>query len=197
MSACYEDAPSTAMVDVGCPCCGRALIDADSVETGMGPVCRKRHGVIKPDRPAEWPAHPPLLLSDAAKDAWARRDAHKVVNCLVFYISTDRAHPRVCEYIDCIDALGYTRVGTALRRGNAGVLRRREQDRAEQAARGAAHEAAARRQMREEERARLREDERAAADDRLREEWDRMMAMAGHQRPAGVQPSLFGAKVKP
>jgi hypothetical protein len=38
----YENAPATKLLATHCACCGRALVDAVSVETGIGPECRKR-----------------------------------------------------------------------------------------------------------------------------------------------------------
>jgi hypothetical protein len=40
----YEDATATKIMATHCACCGRPLLDAKSVETGMGPVCRKKYG---------------------------------------------------------------------------------------------------------------------------------------------------------
>lgn len=40
----YENAPATKFVATHCVCCGKALVDAPSLETGMGPVCRKKYG---------------------------------------------------------------------------------------------------------------------------------------------------------
>lgn len=40
----YENAPATKMLAVYCACCSRPLVDAKSVETGMGPHCRAKHG---------------------------------------------------------------------------------------------------------------------------------------------------------
>ena len=40
----YENAPATRMLATHCAACGRPLVDATSVETGMGPVCRERYG---------------------------------------------------------------------------------------------------------------------------------------------------------
>jgi hypothetical protein len=40
----YENAPATRMLATHCACCRRPLVDAKSVETGMGPVCRNKHG---------------------------------------------------------------------------------------------------------------------------------------------------------
>ena len=41
----YESAPATAMVATHCAACRRPLVDAVSVEMGIGPVCRERYGM--------------------------------------------------------------------------------------------------------------------------------------------------------
>ena len=38
----YENAPATKMLATHCLVCGRPLLDAQSVETGIGPICRKK-----------------------------------------------------------------------------------------------------------------------------------------------------------
>lgn len=45
----YENSPACKLVATNCACCGAPLVDAISVETGMGPVCREKHGFYKPD----------------------------------------------------------------------------------------------------------------------------------------------------
>lgn len=40
----YENAPATRMLATHCAVCRRPLVDAKSVEIGMGPDCRKKHG---------------------------------------------------------------------------------------------------------------------------------------------------------
>ena len=40
----YEDAPATRLVATNCCCCQRPLVDAQSVELGIGPVCRAKNG---------------------------------------------------------------------------------------------------------------------------------------------------------
>lgn len=40
----YEQAPATHLLATQCAACGRPLLDARSVEAGLGPECRKRHG---------------------------------------------------------------------------------------------------------------------------------------------------------
>jgi hypothetical protein len=44
MSSGYENAPATIMLATHCAVCARPLVDAKSVDAGIGPECRKRHG---------------------------------------------------------------------------------------------------------------------------------------------------------
>lgn len=39
----YENAAATKMMATNCVCCGRALVDAVSVQMGIGPECRKEY----------------------------------------------------------------------------------------------------------------------------------------------------------
>ncbi len=45
MGSNYEAAPATKMLATHCICCKRPLVDAISVEAGMGPECRKHFQV--------------------------------------------------------------------------------------------------------------------------------------------------------
>ena len=40
----YENAPATEMLATECAVCGRPLLDARSVELGIGPECRRKYG---------------------------------------------------------------------------------------------------------------------------------------------------------
>lgn len=40
----YENAPATKMLNTHCVCCMRPLVDAVSVECGVGPICREKYG---------------------------------------------------------------------------------------------------------------------------------------------------------
>lgn len=40
----YENAPATKLLATHCACCNRKLVDATSVETGIGPICRGKVG---------------------------------------------------------------------------------------------------------------------------------------------------------
>lgn len=39
----YETAAATLLLATHCACCGRPLVDATSVEVGIGPICRKKY----------------------------------------------------------------------------------------------------------------------------------------------------------
>ena len=40
----YENAPACKLLATHCCCCGRPLLDAKSVEYGIGPDCRRKYG---------------------------------------------------------------------------------------------------------------------------------------------------------
>ena len=60
----YENAPATKMIAVSCACCARPLVDAVSVELGIGPDCRKKY----------------LAMGEASEEARAEANAliHKI-----------------------------------------------------------------------------------------------------------------------
>ena len=62
----YENAPACKMLATTCAVCRRPLLDAKSVETGMGPECRKKHGYNHPCTPAEREAANKLVHAIAA-----------------------------------------------------------------------------------------------------------------------------------
>jgi SWI/SNF-related matrix-associated actin-dependent regulator of chromatin subfamily A-like protein 1 len=64
----YEDAPATAMLATHCCCCGKPLLDAESVEIGMGPTCREKHGFHAPSVSAEARAEANKLVHEIALD---------------------------------------------------------------------------------------------------------------------------------
>lgn len=40
----YENAPATKLLATSCACCGRPLVDSESVERGVGPDCAEKYG---------------------------------------------------------------------------------------------------------------------------------------------------------
>jgi len=81
----YENAPATVMLATSCACCSRPLVDAKSIETGMGPVCRRKHGFNIP----------------------VTEEARTAANRLVHEIAVDQTGPRVLANIQALKALGF------------------------------------------------------------------------------------------
>lgn len=131
----YENAPATKMVATRCASCSRPLVDSESVNAGMGPDCRKRHGYNAAQYEADW-AHViatlqarPELRAEAeeasATDSALRlanigateilmRDlrepARGFANKLVHRIACDQEGPHVAALTDALRALGFAKL---------------------------------------------------------------------------------------
>jgi hypothetical protein len=104
----YESAPATRLVATHCACCGRLLVDAASVERGVGPECARKYGYNDAQGEADWDAVQKALDLYAGGDqpCFPERDAHKAANVLVHYVAavpSDASWPAVAA----IDALGF------------------------------------------------------------------------------------------
>ena len=88
----YENAPATKMVATHCACCDLPLVDAKSVECGVGPVCRKKHGF----------------------DLDCTEEARKAANKLVYEIAVLREGPVVVENLKKLFALGFAQLVLAI-----------------------------------------------------------------------------------
>jgi hypothetical protein len=84
----YEQAPATQMLATHCACCARPLVDAKSVEIGIGPECRRRHGFN-------------LDVPDEARIA---------ANKLVHDIAVDQDGERVHALVGELRALGFAKL---------------------------------------------------------------------------------------
>ncbi len=89
----YENAPGTRLVATHCAICHRPLLDAESVEQGMGPTCRKRHG-------SEF---------DAVDE-----DARKQANKHVYAIACHQDGPGVVSHLRALLELGFPGVVKAI-----------------------------------------------------------------------------------
>jgi len=81
----YENAPATKMLASHCACCGHALVDAKSVELGIGPDCRVKYGVDNPN-----------ITDDVRREA----------NRLVYYIAARQTGLDVVAAAEQLRALG-------------------------------------------------------------------------------------------
>ena len=100
----YESAPATKLVATHCICCGRPLVDAASVERGVGPECARKYGYDDAQGEPDWELAEKLLLDEGFDPARFDRDAHKAANALVHYIAVSGADTTA---IAAIDALGF------------------------------------------------------------------------------------------
>lgn len=113
----YVNAAATKFVSTHCACCGKALVDADSVQAGVGPDCRAMHGRDVPTRPADWHAVREILANFGselgAPDTLVTDEtaavAHRIANVLVHRFA---ANFRTARWIpDALHALGYDKLG--------------------------------------------------------------------------------------
>lgn len=114
----YLASPAADMLASSCACCGKALVDADSVETGVGPVCREKHGYGTMQGPADWDAAMAALGSVVPADVvagWAC-DAHRAANALVYRVAVEQRGANVHAYVAAIAALGYATMAARILR---------------------------------------------------------------------------------
>lgn len=93
----YESAPSTIMLATHCAVCARPLRDAKSVEMGIGPDCRKKHGF------------------DVEIDPEARTEANKIIHALALHNGGQQENPAFLpDAIARVHALGLHRLAEIL-----------------------------------------------------------------------------------
>jgi hypothetical protein len=113
----YENAPATRLLATSCACCGRPLLDAISVEAGVGPDCREKYGYAEAQGAPDW-ARAALLLGSAHADALAGvwgHDAHGAANVLVHAVGSGTGSlPVRSAAIAAIAALGFAKLGKRL-----------------------------------------------------------------------------------
>lgn len=90
----YENAPATRMLATHCAFCGRPLVDAQSVETGVGPVCRGK-----------------FLVADHVPN-----DVRKEGNRLIYKIALAQKGPDVEALLCHLSSLGLVKVVARIRK---------------------------------------------------------------------------------
>ena len=121
----YESAPATKLLATRCACCGRDLVDSKSVECGVGPQCRKKHGYGEAQRPADWDKAATALGAACPPEALAAcnaQNAHKAANVLVYHIAASQSGGYVSNYIGALAALGYTRLARRMVQRLNGII---------------------------------------------------------------------------
>lgn len=121
----YENAPATRMLATHCVCCGRPLVDAVSVEAGVGPDCRKKYGYAeaqgKPDF-VEAVKHTPADFIIKCEDV--RGSVNRLVHraALASLRKAVSAKQEVVGITKAVRALGYTKLADAMASRMAKVI---------------------------------------------------------------------------
>ena len=109
----YESAPATRLLAVSCCCCGRPLLDAVSVQAGVGPVCREKFGYTESQGEPDWAEYE---RTGAAELGYVARQLtpRELVNALVRRVAIDPNAQTVPRDIVAIDALGFYTLASTL-----------------------------------------------------------------------------------
>lgn len=120
----YENAPATKMVATHCVCCARPLVDAKSVERGVGPDCAKKYGFEDAQCEPNWDIALKELgsspVSEKVNTFW-RNDARIVCNALVYQIAANKTDKFVPNLILAIYHLGYHNLASCLVTATNGI----------------------------------------------------------------------------
>lgn len=100
----YENATATKLLATHCVCCGRALVDAVSVELGIGPECRKGY--------------------DAGLDDESKKKANEIVHAAAVMAQTGHVE-KVVEYSKELKELGFDKLSIKVARRFKKVADRR------------------------------------------------------------------------
>ena len=109
----YENAPATKLLCTSCACCGRPLLDAVSVQAGVGPICREKHGYTESQSEPDWDAYEATGVTEL-HFASRQLTARQLVNMLTLRVALDPNAANVPQTIVAIDALGFTRFASVL-----------------------------------------------------------------------------------
>lgn len=100
----YEDAAATKILATNCACCGRPLVDAKSVQVGIGPECRKKYGYG-------------MEVPEAV-----RAQANKIIYALALAVSTGSITVETFEQVDALEALGFGKIAAIFREKGAAIF---------------------------------------------------------------------------
>lgn len=118
METNYENSVQCKLVAVNCAVCARPLVDDISVETGVGPTCRKRHGYAEAQGEPNWPAVEETLqvmVADAPiMEALAKRQQQRLGNLIVHRIAVHQQGGVVPALIGALADLGFTKFSNIL-----------------------------------------------------------------------------------
>lgn len=125
----YETAPATVLLATECACCARPLVDSVSVDTGVGPECRKRHGFTRPDLDIDLVNVAATLAAELPADVFAATvkgapDARTACNRLVHRVAANPSMPatELAAITNAIDELGFVKLAARITKRFASVF---------------------------------------------------------------------------
>lgn len=115
----YENSPACRMLATHCACCGRPLVDADSVEFGIGPVCRERYGFNEVQADPNWAEVTAVLLQigDAELESNVLKnvtDVRAAANILTAFAARYQGQPMAIFASRAIAKLGYRKLAAKI-----------------------------------------------------------------------------------
>lgn len=110
----FENSAACKMLATRCACCGSKLVDATSVEFGIGPHCRKAHGYQDAyplddemvDSVKEILANHPVM-SDKLVAALSGESTRRAANLLVHFIAMNQKKSCVFAPMKALEVMGY------------------------------------------------------------------------------------------
>ena len=122
----YVNAPATKMLATHCACCGRPLVDADSVDLGIGPDCRSRY--MKPEPGTDDTAVAFAVLAAAGlpqsimESVAAAPTAREQANVIVHFVAVNRDDDDlVLSCATALRSLGYATLADKVADGRTSI----------------------------------------------------------------------------
>jgi len=124
----YENTAACILLATHCACCNRPLVDSVSVELGMGPICRRKHGHEMADKPASWDLVKKALATCELSELLVKHgeDQRKVANVVVHRIAALREGELVGHLVAILSLLGFIKLAGILAKRLDGVRVTRE-----------------------------------------------------------------------
>ena len=98
----YEEAPATALIAKACCVCGRPLLEAESIKSGIGPICAERTGFFRESVPPEVRARVNTLVYELAAYQRSPEAVPRLVELreLGFGEIADRIEERLADLVE-------------------------------------------------------------------------------------------------
>lgn len=121
----YENSPACRLIATDCCVCGRDLVDAVSVEAGIGPICREKYGYTEAQLEPDWAAYEIVTRDStgALMPPFAGYSPPRALaNVITHRIAANIAAQTVRRDILALSALGFATLSEKLAERVSGAL---------------------------------------------------------------------------